>query len=135
MKISLMERKRLHRIWHLKQMWPLFLFKGDKEPILCPSDRGICRFTIQDFYPGAAAPHPRLRQSLGEYEAWLHNCGEPECPFQEVSLEDRQRALQAGYPIPSDLSPGDHIRVDPRAFRIPIHVKVPAQVLGIDSSL
>jgi hypothetical protein len=39
-------------------------------------------------------------------------------------------------PLPdSELSPGDHVRVDKRAFTREIHVKVQLQLLGYDPGL
>jgi hypothetical protein len=45
-------------------------------------------------------------------------------------------ALQSGMPFPNyDLSPSDHIRVDKRAFRSDVHVKVKLEVHGYDRGL
>lgn len=50
-------------------------------------------------------------------------------------MEERQHALQSGNPPDCVLSPGDHVRVDHRAFTRPVHVLVKLVVLGIDASL
>jgi hypothetical protein len=48
----------------------------------------------------------------------------------------RQLSLETGQALPADfLSPGDHIRVDKRAFTKPTHIKVKLQVLGFDNGL
>jgi hypothetical protein len=47
----------------------------------------ICKFTIEDFTPGALAPNPYLRQSVGEYLPWLHNYGKSTCPFTVPAFE------------------------------------------------
>jgi hypothetical protein len=100
-----------------------------------PSD-GICRFTIQDFTPGAECPNSYLRQSLGEYLPWLHNCGEQACPFTEPAPHMRRLSLETGQPLPnSQLSPGDHVRVDYRAFVDEVHVKVSLDLLGYDRGM
>jgi hypothetical protein len=96
----------------------------------------ICRFTVEDFTPGAAEPNPYLRQSVGEYLPWLHNCGEETWPFTEPPSHVYQLALETGQPLPnSTLSPGDHIRVDKRAFRRAVFVKVKLSLLGYNSGL
>jgi hypothetical protein len=97
---------------------------------------GICRFTIQDFTPRAECPNPYLRQSLGEYLPWLHNCGEATCPFTEPPTHVRRQSLEIGHPLPnSGLSPGDHVRVDKRAFLHDVHVKVTLELLGYDRGM
>jgi hypothetical protein len=77
-----------------------------------------------------------LRQSIGEFLPRLHNCGEESCPFTEPPAYLRRLSLETGQPLPADLlSPGDHIRVDKRAFTKPTHVKVKLHVLGFDSGM
>lgn len=96
----------------------------------------ICRFSIQDFTPGAPAPNPYLRQALGDYLPWLHDCGEVTCPFTEPSSTMYEESLTTGTPLPnSTLSPGNKIRVDKRAFTDDVYVKVPLDVLGYDRGL
>jgi hypothetical protein len=96
----------------------------------------VCQFTLVDFTPGAAEPNPYLRQSLGEYLPWLHNCGEETCPFTEPSAELQRLSLETGMPLPNlELSPGDHVRVDQRAFTKPTYVKVALELLGYDPGM
>jgi hypothetical protein len=96
----------------------------------------VYQFTLVDFTPGAAEPNPYLRQSIGEYLPWLHNCGEETCPFTEPSAELRRLSLETGMPLPDlELSPGDHVRVDQRAFIKPTYVKVALEVLGYDPGM
>ena len=47
----------------------------------------------------------------------------------------RSRSLQAGMPVEGNLSPGDHPKVDHRAFPHRVRVKVPLELLGQDSSM
>jgi hypothetical protein len=102
---------------------------------VAPGD-GICRFTIKDFTPRAECPNPYLRQSIGKYLPWLHNCGEDACPFTEPPAYMRRLSLETGQPLPnSQLSPGDHVRVDRRAFVQEVHVKVNLDVLGYDRGM
>jgi hypothetical protein len=97
---------------------------------------GICKFSIQDFTLGAPEPNPYLRQSMGEYLPWLHNCGEDTCPFTESPVDLYRECLESGRPLPnSDLSPGDHIRVDKWAFTRDVHVKVSLELLGYDQGM
>jgi hypothetical protein len=96
----------------------------------------ICRFTIQDFIPSAVEPNPYLRQSIGKFLPWLHDCGEKTCPFTKPPYDVRRQSLERGMPLPNfDLSPGNHIRVDKRAFTHPMTVRVRLEQLGYDSGL
>jgi hypothetical protein len=111
---------------------------GDNVPIVAiwHARSAICKFTIDDFTPDAPAPNPYLRQSIGEYLPWLHNCGESTCLFTEPPFEMWQMALQSSMLLPnSELSPGDHIHVDKRAFRSDMHMKVKLEVLDCDPGL
>jgi hypothetical protein len=55
---------------------------------------------------------------VGEYFPWLHDYGEATCPFTEPPAEIYRLALETWQSLPnSDLSLGDHIRVDKQAFR------------------
>jgi hypothetical protein len=99
-------------------------------------DGAECVTPLQDFIPGAPEPNPYLRQSVGEYLPWLHNCGEETCPFTEPPMHRYQMSLETGLPLPnSELSPGDHIRVDKRAFTRDVFVKVKLVLLGYDPDL
>jgi hypothetical protein len=113
---------------------------SEKLPALLPGPRrvraAICKFTLQDFTPGAPEPNPYLRQAVGEYLPWLHNCGEETCPFTEPPAHLYRMSLEIGQPLPnSELSPGDHIRVDKRAFQRDVFVKVKLVLLGYDPRL
>ena len=74
------------------------------------------------------------RKSLGEYHPNLHDCGVVDRPFTEIRPESWQRALQKGMRVEGNLSPGDHPRVNHRAFLEPVFVKVRLDLLGQDSS-
>ena len=88
-----------------------------------------------DFEPGAPPPSSTERQCIGEYHPNLHDCGVADCPFTEISPESRLRAAQNGLVVKGNLSPGDHPKVDHRAFPIPVYVNAGLDVLGHDSSL
>ena len=96
---------------------------------------GFCRFSIVDFEPGVPPPSSIERQCFGEYHPNLHDCGVADCPFTEISPESRLRAAQEGLLVEGNLSPGDHPKVDHRAFPIPVYVNAGLDVLGHDSSL
>jgi hypothetical protein len=67
---------------------------------------------------------------------WLHDCGEEICPFTEPLAWLQREWLETGMPLPnSTLSPGDHIRVDRRAFTKDVHVRVKLEILGFDRAL
>jgi hypothetical protein len=101
-----------------------------------PQQPAICQFSILDFTPRAPEPNPYLWQAIGEYLPWLHNCGEDTCPFTEPPAWLQEELLETGMPLPNScLSPGDHIRVDKKAFTEDIHVKVKLEVLGFDRGL
>jgi hypothetical protein len=81
-------------------------------------------------------PNPYLCQAVEEYLLWLYNCGEDMCPFMEPPVYLRQLSLETCCLLPnSSLSPGDHIRVDKRAFKKPVHVNVKLVVLGYDPGM
>lgn len=91
---------------------------------------GYCAFSIQDFAPGSMPPNVHIRQSVGEYLAWMHHCGIEDCPFTE-GPEDNGLPLTDGGSRPRlGLSPGEHIRVDNRAFPEKMHVYVSLETLG-----
>ena len=100
-----------------------------------PSSGGICRFSRVDFEPGAPPPSSIERQCIGEYHPNLHDCGVEDCPFTEISPESRLRAAREGVLVEGNLSPGDHPKVDHRAFPTPVYVNAGLDVLGHDSSL
>jgi hypothetical protein len=96
----------------------------------------LCRFNVADFISGAPKPNPYLRQFVGEYLPWLHNYGEETCPFTEPSAALQQFLLEIGMPLAdSELSPGDHVRVDKHAFTREVHVKVHLELLGYDPGM
>ena len=99
------------------------------------SARGLCQFSLQDFEPGAPPPSAAERQCIGEYHPNLHDCGVADCPFTEITPESRLRAAQLGLQVEGNLSPGDHPKVDHRAFPTPVYVNALVDVLGHDSSL
>ena len=99
------------------------------------SASGFCRFSVLDFTPGAPPPSAIERQSLGEYHPNLHDCGVGDCPFTKISPESRIRAAQEGMQVEGNTSPGDHPKVDHRAFPHPVFVNARMDVLGQDSSL
>ena len=99
------------------------------------SGGGICRFSKVDFEPRAPPPSTIERQCFGEYHPNLHDCGVADCPFTEISPESRLRAAREGVLVEGNLSPGDHPKVDHRAFPIPVYVNAGLDVLGHDSSL
>jgi hypothetical protein len=103
------------------------------QPGQCGSS--ICRWNMEDFYPGSAIPNVVLTMLAGKYDAWMHDCKEALCPFKEPTSEERQQALEVGGPFPPLHFPGERIRVDQYAWPIPIHVKVSLAVLGIDRTL
>jgi hypothetical protein len=101
----------------------------------------VCRHSIIDFHPGRSPPHTILRQSVGEFEPWLHNCGEVLCPFTEppvaerrATIQEEQCAMLAGQILSHRASPQTRIRVDDRAYPFPVHVEVTLEVLGINSA-
>jgi hypothetical protein len=96
----------------------------------------ICRFIVEDFILGIVEPNPYLRQSIGEYLPWLHDCRERTCPFIEPPYEVRRESLERGMPLSnSDMSPRKHIRVHKRAFTRPMTVKVKLEHLSYDFGL
>lgn len=99
------------------------------------SQSTICRYTLIDFEPGAPVPDTLSRQSIGGYFPWQHDCGEKNCPFAEGSSSARRRAVEQGLDFETTVSPGQHVRVDHRAFQQPQHVLVKLATLGLDSSL
>lgn len=101
-----------------------------------PQQPAVCHFSILDFTFGAPEPNLYLSQAVGEYLPWLHNYGEDTCPFTEPPTWLQEESLETRMPLPNScLSPGDHIRVDKRAFTEDVHFKVKLKVLGFDRGL
>lgn len=106
-----------------------------RSPSPPPLPQPFCPFSTLDFYPGATFSPAKVvsRQSTGEYCSWLHNCGEPWCPFGEIAssvvdeLRNEGLAYEPGVGRTLSEAPVDH-----RAFLEPVYVQVGLELLGYD---
>lgn len=100
-----------------------------------PLPRPLCRFSLEDFYPGATFSPTKVmsRQSIGEFCSWLHNCGEPWCPFGESTSALREQLRNQGLAYePAIGRTLSEVPVDNRAFPEPVYVQVKLDLLGYD---
>lgn len=73
------------------------------------------------------------RQSIGEFCSWLHNCGEPWCPFGESTSALREQLRNQGLAYePAIGRTLSEVPVDNRAFPEPVYVQVKLDLLGYD---
>lgn len=101
-----------------------------------PDWRGVgpCGHTWRDFYPGNRPPSEIVRQMDGQYYTWLHECGNPNCPFTETPEKSGIPIGPGGSRQRPGLSPGEHRRVDHTAFPRDVYVLVRLLHLGYTPS-